>query len=344
MQSTAHERRAQPRGADRSRTQPPGGVRVVVRLAGALLVATMLGACAMQDPAGTGVAAGSPAADALPLPAAARTADFVLFGELHDNVAQHRLRLRWLEELADVHPFALALEQFDADRQDSLDRARADDARAAHSASTADAASRARRIAEAAGFDFGGWDWDLYRPVIEFALRRGLPLVAANLSPADTARVTQQRAPAAPPPGGWDDDDSEAMRESIREGHCGLLSERAVEAMAAAQRTRDARIAQALLDAHARTGLPVVLLAGNGHLRRDIGVPRHLSALRPGARIASIALLERTPGSAQGGAQDGHRLEAGPSGSDRALFDLVVRTPAQSREDPCVKLRQRLRR
>ncbi|MCO5099619.1 MAG: ChaN family lipoprotein [Burkholderiaceae bacterium] len=338
--------------------------RVAARLACALVFAAALGACAASGataPAGAGsprpangaqpgvagssrasvasdlrpdaATAAQPGVGIVALPTAAVDADFLLLGELHDNVAQHRLRLHWLEALVERHPFALALEQFDANRQEALDRARAADTREAHDASGADLASRARRIAQAAGFDFRGWDWDLYRPAIELALRRGLPLVAANLSPADTARVAKGSAPPVAPPPGWGAHEVEAMRASIRQGHCDLLPEPAVDAMAVAQRTRDARIARALVEARERTGLPVVLLAGNGHLRRDIGVPRHLRALRPRARVVSIALLERT-------ALDDE--DAGPE-PDRRSFDLVVRTDAQPREDPCEGLRKRMR-
>lgn len=290
---------------------------------------------------GSGMTGPAAAPGASGLPEAALTADFLLLGEVHDNVEQHYLRLRWLEQLAEVHPFALALEQFDADRQPALELARAAEASAPD-----DLAMRARRIAQAAGFDFDGWDWDLYRPAIELALRRDLPLVAANLSSADTARVAQRRAPAAPPPPGWREAETEAMRASIRAGHCALLPEPAVDAMALAQRTRDARIARALVDAQARTGLPVVLLAGNGHLRRDIGVPLHLAGLRPHAQVVSIGLLE-TGDTDSGDTATPDDEAAAPvhvnSGAG-ANFDFAVRTAPQPREDPCTALRERFRR
>lgn len=257
------------------------------------------------------------AAAGRPLPDEARTADIVLIGEVHDNVEQHRLRLRWLEELTRDRRVAIALEQFDADRQAELERARAQDASADTSLP-----ARARRLAEAAGFEFRGWDWDLYGPVIELALRRDLPLVAANLSPSDTAQVARGQAPAAPPPPGWSDADSSEMAEAIRDGHCGLLSEKAVQAMGTAQRTRDAKIADSIAAARARTGLPVVLLAGNGHVRRDIGVPRYLAALRPSDSVVTIAMLE----------DDDAHADA---------FDHAVRTATQPREDPCEALRER---
>ncbi len=328
----ARRARAWTLGCARHRARVSHVAASLSHVAGTAVVAVVLGACAL----GQGDAARAVGANAsgIPLPAAARSADFVLLGEVHDNVVQHELRLHWLAELAEVHPFALALEQFDADRQASLDHALAIDTREAAQPTAPGLASRARRIAEAGGFDFDGWDWNLYRPAIELALRRGLPLFAANLSPADTARVARGSAPPVAPPPGWGDEQTEAMRESIGKGHCGLLPQRAIEAMAVAQRTRDDRIARALVEARDRTGLPVVLLAGNGHLRRDIGVPLHLSALRPGARIVSVAMLER------GAADD----EAVASASSRPPFDLVIRTAAQTREDPCAALRERMQR
>lgn len=335
MDGACAARRMPTRPARRTHGRPAARVPgPCLRLVFALVVAW--GASACTAPGAHPDAAGADPAPALP--AAAHDAEFVLLGELHDNVGQHRLRLRWLEELADARRYVLALEQFDADRQEALDRARAADAREAKQSQAAELASRARRIADAANFDFDGWDWDLYRPVIELALRRGLPLVAANLSPADTTKVTQGRAAPAPPPPGWGEDEAEKMRMSIRDGHCGLLPEGVVEAMAVAQRTRDARIARALAEAHEDTGLPVVLLAGNGHLRRDIGVPLHLAALRPDDRIVTIALLEPQ-------LADERPEEGSASGSDRsAPFDFAIPTAAQPREDPCAGLRERMQR
>jgi uncharacterized iron-regulated protein len=58
-----------------------------------------------------------------------------------------------------------------------------------------------------------------------------------------------------------------------------------------------------------------VLLAGNGHVRRDIGVPRWLSS-GARARAVAIGLLEE--------GDDGHEA-----------FDHALTTPRQPREDPC---------
>lgn len=278
-----------------------------------------------------------PEAPAAALPAAALDADFLLIGEIHDNAAQHRLRLHWLETLAARRRVAVALEQFDAVRQDALDRARAADAAAA--AGGEPLARRARRIAEAAGFDFRGWHWEHYRPVVEFALRLDLPLVAANLSRAQTVAVARGTAPAEPQPEDWGAAEQRALETSIRDGHCGLLPESAIAPMAAAQRSRDAQLARAIVDAHRRSGLPVVLLAGNGHQRRDIGVPRYLAKLAPGSRVFSIGLLE------EDGAEGGEGAPDGPAGAlrFRQRYDFVAVTPQAPRADPCEGLRAKTR-
>lgn len=299
------------RRAPAARRDAAGGLARVAAIAA--LAAVVAGCGALP-------ASRSDAAPERPLPPEAFVADVLLIGEVHDNAGQHRLRLRWLEALADRRRFAIALEQLDADRQEDLDRARSADAAAGQALPV-----RARRIAEAAGFDFRGWDWALYGPVFELALRRELPLVAANLSRRETAAVARGRSTAAPEPPGWGVNERRALEESIRVGHCDLLPASSIAPMAAAQRSRDARLADSIASTRRRTGLPVVLLAGNGHVRRDIGVPRYLPQRLPDDRVYVIGVLESAP----------------PEGT---AFDHVEVTPAAEREDPCAGLRERMNR
>ncbi len=287
----------------------PAGRRAVLRRAASLLAALALAGCAARP--------GSPtrASGHDGPPHEAFAADLLLIGEIHDNAAQHRRRLQWLEAIAGHRRVAIALEQLDAARQDDLDRARAADA-----GSTDSLPVRARRLAEAAGFDFRGWDWPFYGPVIELALRRELPLVAANLSRSESVAVARGRAPAAPEPAGWGSEERRALEDAIRDGHCGTLPESMIAPMAAAQRTRDARMARSLVDARRRGGLPVVLLAGNGHVRRDIGVPSYLAGLLPQDRVFVIGMVESREGRS-------------------SAFDHAELTEAAVREDPCRALR-----
>ncbi len=248
----------------------------------------------------------------------------LLLGEVHDNEAQHALRLQMFKDLlaTGARP-ALLMEQFDHSRQPAIDAALAQPAAgaasaaapaaAAASASTSADDTAARVIAAAGG---PGWRWEFYRPFVALAVVHGLPVVAGNVS-RDEARQVMSRGLSAL---GFDADVpadvSAAHVAAIVQGHCGQLDSRQAAVMALAQEARDQLMAR-LVERNAARG--VLLLAGNGHVRRDVGVPRWLSAATRG-RTLSVGLLE---------AGDG----------DAAAYDQTVVTAAQPRGDPCAALR-----
>lgn len=227
----------------------------------------------------------------------------VLLGEVHDNAAQHALRLEafsaWLDSGA--RP-ALALEQFDRERQAQIDRLIAQSP-----------PPDANALIAAAGGP--GWAWDHYRPFIALALQHGLPIVAANVSRTEARRVMREglaatgfvpEVPAAV---------LKAHAEDIEASHCGVLDAATAQRMALAQVARDQHMAR-VLQQHAGRG--VVLLAGNGHVRTDVGAPLWLpSELR--ARSEAIGVLEE--------------------GDPETAYDRRIYTPAQERPDPCAAMR-----
>jgi uncharacterized iron-regulated protein len=279
------------------------------------LAALLLAACAAPP-----APPPPPRAAAPELAAALARQPIVLLGEVHDNAALHALRLQALRRLLEggARP-ALAFEQLDSDRQAALDAARA--ALDAHQ----DLAARADRLIAAAGAK--GWNWDLYRPYLELALQFELPIVAANLSRPQAMRVAQQGLDAVYDAAqrralGLDAlaaDLEPAQRHEIEAGHCGRIPPEAIGPMAQAQLARDATLAVSIAP---YAGRGVVLLTGNGHARRDIGVARHLSATDRGRSI-SIGLLEDDEQAA--------RLAAS--------FDVAFLVAAQPRPDPCLQLR-----
>jgi uncharacterized iron-regulated protein len=250
----------------------------------------------------------------------------VLLGEVHDNPEQHRLRLGVLRRAfaAGWRP-ALAMEQFDVDRQADIERARRErpgDARYLIEQATTPPA----RPGE-------GWNWDHYRPVVELALAYDLPLLAANLSSADARRIARgglanafdERRLAAleldrPVAPDW----QQAQEREIDRGHCGALPTPVLPRMAQAQLARDAVMAD-LVRRHAARGL--LLLAGNGHVRRDIGVPRWLAGEALSARLLVVGLLE----------------EGEAPQRSAAAFDAELRTAVAERTDPCAQFRARPR-
>lgn len=225
----------------------------------------------------------------------------VLLGEVHDNAAAHALRLAAFEAvLARGERPALVMEQFDRERQGALDAARA-------------AGGDAAALIAAAGGP--GWNWDFYRPFVAAALRAGVPIVAANVSRAD-ARVVMREGLAAQ---GFDADVPAAVLDvlagEIEGSHCGQLDAATARRMALAQVARDQSMARAL-EAHAGGG--AVLLAGNGHVRTDVGAPRWLSAATR-ARSEAIGVVE--------------------AGDATTAFDRRVEVPRQPRPDPCAAMR-----
>ena len=233
------------------------------------------------------------------LPAAAH----VILGETHDNPLQHRLQRVALDSLAPAGRRTLAMEQFDTDHQGALDAARA---------RHADAGT----LADAGRLDREGWNWPLYRPLVQFALEQGWPLAAANLSRAEARRIVADPSASglAPAPPGL----KASLERDLVEGHCGKRpEEKRLAGMIEAQRARDARMA-AVLAGRSTT----VLIAGNGHARRDRGVPFYLA----GGGVLSVAFIE---------------VEADKTAPrDYAQdFDYLWFTPRVDREDPCKGLK-----
>ena len=243
-----------------------------------------------------------------------RQAEHVLLGEVHDNPLHHRERAALITALADRRP-AVVFEQF---------------ARSADAALATPVAGDLEGWIDRAGFDRKGWGWPLHKPVIEAALAAGLTLRGGNLQRDEARQIARQGASAAPAdlaaqlaqplPA----EAAQALDRGLLDGHCGQLPASAVPRMRDAQAARDAAMADALLrTAAGGNPNPTVLIAGNGHVRRDHGVPLWLARAQPAARVISVGFLEVEP--------DG----SPPPAAARAVYDLVWITARQPRPDPC---------
>ena len=234
-----------------------------------------------------------------------RAQDIVLLGELHDNVRHHALR-------------AGLISRFAADRTTVV-------------AEHLPAAARVRSDGplqsdlEAAGFDAGGWGWPLHQPLFEGIRARGLPLVGGNLPKGFSKQLMANGADALAPPlakafrmSALGHDATQQLDDDLKAGHCGKLPERYLSPMRLVQRATDVSMAEALLGHR-----PAVLVAGNGHVRKDYGVPQVLHALAPDLKIAAVGFFE-----------DGaDRQELVQSLAGR--YDYVWLTDRAERSDPC---------
>ena len=246
-------------------------------------------------------------------------ADFVLLGERHDNRDHHRLQAqltRALQADPSARPRVVAFEMIPSDRQLEVVehlQTRPNDAAG---------------LGAAVDWPALGWpDWALYQPIAEAALAAGATIVAADLSPAQRDAVFSEGPEVLqasmvrrtgldrdlPAPLGA------SLAQELREAHCGQVSEPLVEGMFRVQRARDAMMADRLATVAGRGG--GVLIAGNGHVRNDRGVPWYLARLRPTARVLSVGLIE---------VQD----EVATVPADLP-YDYVWFTPRVDDADPC---------
>ena len=259
----------------------------------------------------------------------------VLLGEVHDNPHHHRLR-KWLIESPfdpDRRP-AIVMEHVRANQQPALDRFKA--------------------LADAGGGSadelFGLLEWDksgwppaqIFKPLFEAIVAARSPIYPGD-PPRDQVRAIARGGLGAlaaeektrleldaPLPGPLAD----ALDRELLASHCGALPPQAIPGMALAQRYRDAHQAAALIAAAARHG-SAILIAGNGHVRSDRGVPWHIRRRQPDARVTSVLLLEVEEGKTDPAAY----VPRDPEGKPAA--DTIIFTPRAERGDPCEGLRKK---
>ena len=234
-----------------------------------------------------------------------RTRDVVLLGELHDNARHHALRARLIARFAGKQTTVVA-EHLPAPARVTFHHALRDDL-------------------ESAGFDTKGWGWPLHEPLFDAIRVQGLPLVGGNLPKGFSKQLMMKGETALPSVL------ADAYRKSplssaaqgrldsdLVDGHCGKLPEKYVPPMRLVQRATDLSMAEMLLEHR-----PSVLVAGNGHVRKDYGVPQVITALAPSANIAAVGFYE----------EGTDRQELVQSLAGR--YDYVWLTERAERSDPC---------
>jgi uncharacterized iron-regulated protein len=235
-----------------------------------------------------------------------------LLGEVHDNPEVHSARFKLIESLItrEFRP-VIAMEQFDRENQGALSQAM-------NSCKNADCV-----IQEAGG---RGWEWGFYKPIIETALKLRLPIIAANLSSTDAMEIARNGFGAAlnveiirdfnldmP----LDSELFQKQKIAIDNGHCNALPDSAFNGMINAQVARDVWMAKTIRD-YSSNGL--ILMAGNGHIQKDIGVFRWLSSTQR-SRTEVIGFIE-------GDGDTDNEVEA-------RLYDRTIRVKPFERDDPC---------
>ncbi|MBI3728330.1 MAG: ChaN family lipoprotein [Burkholderiales bacterium] len=243
----------------------------------------------------------------------------LLMGEVHDNPEGHAQRYADLQKLviAGWRP-AIAMEQFDRENQAELSQAQA---------TCTDADCIISKLGNKR------WEWSYYRPVIQLAIDYKLSLLAANLSRSNAARVMREGYAAVldkntitsykldqPLPIVVVD----GQRAAMESGHCGKMPDNIVPSMVRAQVARDVWMAKVVTE---NADLGVVLLAGNGHVRRDLGVPVWL----PASQQTSLQIHGYVEA-------DDSKSGSASIASTASIYDVSHVIKTHTRPDPCLSI------
>ena len=175
------------------------------------------------------------------------------------------------------------------------------------------------------------WDWVLYKGLIDLALQYKLAIFTGNLSRKEASAVMKQGFKASLPATLIDarkldtaipDIILTTQIKAIDEGHCGQMPENYLAPMAKAQIARDVWMAYSLEQALKQNSKGVVLIAGNGHTRKDIGVLQWL-VKNLQANTRSFGFLENA------------------NSQDKTIYDEVTEIKPIQRPDLCEQLKKK---
>ncbi len=243
-----------------------------------------------------------------------RDGDVVFLGEVHDNPLHHAAQARIV---AALEPSAIVFEMVEPDHALAL---------------TDDFRANALQLEAALEWEARGWpDFAMYYPIFAAAPEAG---IFGGALPRETVRSAVSEGAAqvfgeAAMLFGLDQplsDQEQEAREALQmAAHCDALPLEMLPGMVEAQRLRDAALARAVVSALGQGGEgPVVVIAGNGHVREDWGVPQALRVyLEKSGEAARIVTL-------------GQYEEAAP---EQPKVTHWVVTSAANRDDPCEAFR-----
>lgn len=237
------------------------------------------------------------------LVAGVRMVPYVLLGEKHDNADHHIAHARLIAALP--KPGGIVLEMLRRDQMSSVSRLESEDG-----------------FRDASKWDKSGWpDYELYAPLIkaiyEHSIRpsAGSPTRRELIGSMSSGESLRRSLPET---------SLKRLSKDIDTAHCGHSNEKLNLVMVGAQIFKDQVMAHEL---RSQAGFEQgILVAGNGHIRKDYGVPMFLKG------TVSIAFLEVQ--------KDKLRLsdyEVGP-------YDYVVFTPRVDDLDPCERFKEQLQK
>lgn len=213
-------------------------------------------------------------------------ADLVCVGEKHDSEPHHRLQLQIIRALfARDDRLGVGMEMFQRPFQGAID------------AYFQGKSSEREFLKASEYFERWGYDWDLYRPIVEFSRKNAVPLAALNAPRELTSKLGKV---------GWDGltpDEKKQLGDidfQVKE-HRAYWYERLAKLHGrpdapAAEKERSYQVmtawdeymaASAAQFQQARKLRRLVVLAGSGHIERGFGIPLR-AAKRTAGRVLTV--------------------------------------------------------
>ncbi|WP_346292370.1 ChaN family lipoprotein [Sphaerothrix gracilis] len=238
---------------------------------------------AVETPAG---AAYGPAA----LMSELAAADVVYLGETHTRAADHLAELAILQALYAEQPrLAIALEMFQQPFQPVIDRYLAGEIDEITLRQQSEYESR------------WGYPWAYYAPILRFARSHEIPVIALT-APAEATERVSRKGPQAlqpaderyiPPVAEWmigPPDYRQFMLRIYKDIHQGLGVGQGFDRFFAVQILWDETMAAAIARLHQASDRPVLVIAGQGHVIYDFGIPSRVQR-RLGPTVAQQTVL-----------------------------------------------------
>ncbi len=245
--------------------------------------------------------------------------DIILLGEIHNHPDHHVLQAKAIDALVDAGSKpAVVMEMLShSSWQDQPLQWQ-----------------KTSELQELASMLNDGWPWELYTPVLKSVVHHNLSLYPGNINSAAlhawVKRQPSKNRKQVYREYAYTKEEFLNLENTIVESHCGHANENLVNHMSHAQMQRDHIITSSLLN---KPG-PVVLIAGNGHIRNDYAVPMQLRRKFNQTSYLSVAYLP-----VQEELQEPHEYYQ----VLQNLFDVVYFTPNHTLEDPCEKFRKQLK-
>lgn len=256
-------------------------------------------------------------------------ADFLLLGEVHDNPIHHQFQAQAVREYfrSQTSPEVAVFEQIHTGQEKAL--------RALQNLPR----QGPQILRDLLEWETSGWPpFAIYEPIFEALIDREASIAAGLYPPPQVKTVYREGMRAVVDEQAIDRyrldelpvSAQERLQQIIEDSHCGLIDAKHAVPMVQVQMSKDAFMAMQLV-AERKEG-KAVLIAGNGHTRKDFGVPQYLAKLEPRAKIVSVAVLEVQPD-----------LRDPDKYLNADIADFVFFTPAWDRQDPCEAMVSRKR-